>query len=42
MLKNRVIYVEVGIAGQIDRPFPALIPSFLNRGISGHGDDGRN
>jgi hypothetical protein len=31
MLKKIVIYVQVGIAGQIDRPFLALIPSFVNK-----------
>jgi hypothetical protein len=34
MLKNPVIYVEVGITGQIDRPFLARIPSLTDRGLS--------
>jgi hypothetical protein len=46
--KNPAIYVEVGIAGKIDRPFLAVLPSFTNRGLScrltwsASGDDGRN
>jgi hypothetical protein len=48
MLKNPVIYVEVGITGQIDRPFLTLIPSFAVTVLScrlvwsASGDDGRN
>jgi hypothetical protein len=43
MLKNSVIYVEVGFAGQIDRPFIAAIPSFSHvawRGASLEMTDG--
>jgi hypothetical protein len=32
MLKNTVIYVEVGITSQIDRPFLAVIPHVAWRG----------
>jgi hypothetical protein len=33
MLKNPVIYVDVGITGQIDRQFLARIPSVTDRGL---------
>jgi hypothetical protein len=47
-VKTPAIYVEVGIAGKIERPFLALLPSFTNRGLScrltwsASGDDGWN